>query len=347
MLEAQDLLTIHDRFRDALSQADDLAQLDQVRRDYLGKNSELKQALKDLRSVPEGQRAQLAKTLNDMKESIEAEIESWKLRLEERGRRAEIEREWVDLSLPGIAPRRGGRHPITEVEFRCLDVLRQLGFRLEVGPEVESEFYNFDALNIPQHHPARDMQDTFFIEGDLLLRSHTTPVQARVLEQRQPLPIKIASAGRVYRNEAVDATHMPMFHQLEGFWVDAGLTFAHLKGILRFVVQSLYGGERPFRFKPKYYPYTEPSVGMDIACISCGGAGCSACHGAGWVTIIGAGMIHRNVLLTFGYDPDEVSGIAFGWGTTRMAAQWIGLGRIKSLYDQDLRLLRSIHGRGE
>jgi phenylalanyl-tRNA synthetase alpha chain len=344
VLQVEDIVQIQDRFRSELGQVTDLARLDQLRRDYLGKNSGLKAALKDLRSVPEESRAQLAKLLNDAKAEIEAELDALKLRLEEASRRAQIETEWVDLSLPGIAPRRGGRHPVTEVESLCLGVLRQLGFKLEVGPEAETEFYNFDALNIPAHHPARDMQDTFFLGGGLLLRSHTTTVQARTLERRPPLPIKIASAGRVYRNEAVDATHMPMFHQLEGFWLDTDLTFAHLKGILRFVVQGLYGEERRFRFKPKYYPYTEPSIGMDIECITCHGAGCAACHGAGWVTIIGAGMIHRNVLQTFGYDPDEVSGIAFGWGTTRMASQWIGLGRIKSLYEQDLRLLRAIHG---
>ena len=270
-MQIEDIVQIQERFRSELGAVADLAQLDQVRRDYLGKNSGLKAALKDLRSVPEESRAQFAKLLNDTKASIEAELDAVKLRLDELSRRAQIEAEWVDLSMPGIAPRRGGRHPVTEVEYLCLGVLRQLGFKLEVGPEIESEFYNFDALNIPAHHPARDMQDTFFVDGGLLLRSHTTPVQARTLEQRPPLPIKIASAGRVYRNEAVDATHMPMFHQLEGFWLDTDLTFAHLKGILRFVVQGLYGEERRFRFKPKYYPYTEPSLGMDIECITCRG----------------------------------------------------------------------------
>ena len=171
-----------------------------------------------------------------------------------------------------------------------------------------------------------------FRSGGLLLRSHTTSVQARVLQQRRSPPIKVASAGRVYRNEATDATHLPMFHQLEGFWLEKGLSFAHLRGILDFVGHEIFGQEGVFRIKPKFYPYTEPSIGMDIRCASCKGEGCGACHGAGWITIIGAGMIHRNVLLQFGYDPDEVSGLAFGWGVTRMASQWTAIKKVKSLY---------------
>ena len=201
---AQIVPQTRERFREDLGRIADLAALDQVRREYLGKNSAIKQALKDLRSVPEERRAEVAKLLNDAKDAFEAELDALKLRLEEASHRAQIESEWVDLSMPGTASHRGGRHPITEVEYLCLGVLRQLGFHLEVGPEVESELYNFDALNIPPHHPARDMQDTFYVDGGLLLRSHTTPVQARVLERREPLPILVASAGRVYRNEAVD-----------------------------------------------------------------------------------------------------------------------------------------------
>jgi len=186
------------------------------------------------------------------------------------------------------------------------------------------------------------MQDTFWLPNRLLLRSHTTTVQARILQQRPPLPLRVASAGRVYRNEAVDATHLAMFHQFEGIWVDRGLTFAHLKGVLAFLAKALYG-DRRIRFKPKFYPYTEPSVGVDLSCGPCDGAGCEACHGAGWVTILGAGMIHPKVFREFGYDPDEVSGIAFGLGTTRMAAQGSGVSKVKSLYEQDLRVHETLH----
>jgi phenylalanyl-tRNA synthetase alpha chain len=231
------------------------------------------------------------------------------------------------------------------VERQCLEVLRQLGFSLRDGPEVENPYYNFDALNIPEHHPARDMQDTFWVDGRYVLRSHTTTIQARTLERSEPLPVKVAAAGRVYRNEAVDATHLAMFHQLEGFWVDRGINFAHLKGVLSYVARALYGKAAQFRFKPKFYPYTEPSIGLDIACTACGGRGCEACHSQGWVTIMGAGMIHPKILRQFGYARAGVRGIAFGWGTTRMTAQWLGLDRVKSLYEQDHRFFQRLNRR--
>ncbi len=226
-------------------------------------------------------------------------------------------------------------------------VMRQLGFERVDGPEVDHPYYNFDALNIPEHHPARDMQDTFWVDAGWLLRSHTTTVQARVLEQKPELPIRVCSSGRVYRNEAVDATHLAMFHQLEGIWLDRGLTFAHLKGTLAFIARSLYGDHR-IRFKPKFYPYTEPSIGVDMACAVCGGSGdhegrsCEACHGAGWVTILGAGMVHPKLLLEFGYDPEEITGIAFGLGTTRMASQKAGTKKLRLLYEQDQRVMRTL-----
>ena len=221
------------------------------------------------------------------------------------------------------------------------------GLTLVDGPEVEHPYYNFDALNIPKHHPARDMQDTFWVDGGWLLRSHTTTVQARVLEARPALPVRICSYGRVYRNEAVDATHSAMFHQFEAIWVDEGLTFAHLKGTLRFIAEALYGGQR-IRFKPKFYPYTEPSAGLDLACSVCDGTGihngrtCEACHGAGWLTILGSGMVHPKMLKEFGYDPERVTGIAFGLGTLRMAAQKSGASRVRSLYEQDQRVMQTL-----
>ena len=336
---AQDVLN---EFRRELASVRDAAQLGALRRAYLGKEGRLRLLSQSLRELPPDRRKPAAAAFNETKSAVERELDDAEALLEARLAREKLEREWMDPTMPGVAPARGARHVVTLVERRCLAVLRQLGFQLIRGPEVESPFYNFDALNIPDTHPARDMQDTFWVEGGLVLRSHTTPIQARTLEARPPLPIKVASAGRVYRNEAVDATHLAMFHQLEGFWVDRGITFAHLKGVIEFVARALYGADRPFRLKPKYYPYTEPSVGMDIQCAGCAGSGCDACHGAGWITIIGAGMIHRNVFSRFEYDPNEVSGMAFGWGVTRMAAQWIGLPRVKSLYEQDLRLMTSI-----
>ncbi|MBN2800525.1 MAG: phenylalanine--tRNA ligase subunit alpha [Deltaproteobacteria bacterium] len=337
-----DVDAILEAFQAELSSADSPAALEELARKHTGKKSPLKLALKGLKDVPADERPLVAQAVHAAQERIEVALDQTRRRVEQAALTAALDAEWADLSMPGVAPRRGARHPLTVVENQCLDVLRRLGFELVDGPEVEEPYYNFDALNIPEHHPARDMQDTFWVNGGRLLRSHTTTVQARVLSGHPKLPIRIASAGRVYRNEAVDATHLAMFHQLEGLWIDEGITFAHLKGILAFIVRSLYGADRKIRFKPKFYPYTEPSVGVDLSCAVCGGAGCSACHGAGWVTILGAGMIHPKVFMEFGYDPNKVSGIAFGLGTTRMAAQWAGVHRVKSLYEQDLRVMHTL-----
>lgn len=328
-------------FAKALAAATTSQEIFVLQKTYTGKKSPIKKALGNLRSVPEEDRKTVAAQLNTLKNELEAELNQAAATMAAQELNAQLESEWMDLTMPGVFPERGARHPLTEVERRCMEVLRQLGFEWVDGPEVEDAFHNFDALNIPEHHPARDMQDTFWVTGGQLLRSHTTTVQARVLGQQSELPIRVASMGRVYRNEAVDATHLAMFHQLEGIWIDEGLTFADLKGILAFIAQALYG-EHPIRFKPKFYPYTEPSVGVDMQCASCAGEGCSACHGAGWVTILGAGMVHSKVFETFGFDPNVVSGIAFGLGTTRMAAQRVNAPALKPLYDQDVPLLTAM-----
>ena len=342
MVVVMNVQALIERFRTDLAKASTPAEFDELRRAHSGKKSSIKAAFKDLRHVEKEQRPAVAAALNQAQTQIEAELDAAQSVIAERALAAQLDGEWMDLSMPGLAQARGARHPLTKVENQCMGVLRRLGFSLVEGPEIEHAYYNFDALNIPEHHPARDMQDTFWVTGGLLLRSHTTTVQARMLEQKPPLPIRIASAGRVYRNEAVDATHLAMFHQFEGLWVDEGLTFAHLKGLLAFIVRELYGEGR-LRFKPKFYPYTEPSVGVDLACALCDGAGCEACHGAGWVTILGAGMVHPKVFHEFGYDPNKVSGIAFGLGTTRMAAQWASVSKVKALYDQDLHVLHDLH----
>jgi phenylalanyl-tRNA synthetase alpha chain len=330
-------------FRRDLAAASSPEAIDAIRREHTGKNSPLKALLRGLKDVPADERPAVAKAINDAAAQVDAELDAAAKAVEQRATDARLAAEWIDWTMPGTAPRRGARHPLTVIEDRSLAVLRQLGFELVDGPEVEDAYHNFDALNIPEHHPARDMQDTFWVTGGLLLRSHTTTVQARVLEKSPSLPFRVASMGRVYRNEAVDATHLAMFHQFEGMWVDRGLTFAHLKGVLAYVAKALFA-DRPIRFKPKFYPYTEPSIGVDLSCGRCGGsrvrdgAPCEACHGAGWVTILGAGMIHPKVFAGFGFDPNEVSGIAFGLGTTRMAGQSTGVSKIKSLYETDLRV---------
>jgi phenylalanyl-tRNA synthetase alpha chain len=321
-----------------LRRASTTESLHRLRAQYLGKKSALAAALSGLGRLPADRRPAVARRLQEAKATIEQRLAD---AMEAREQEAVAERlagEWLDLTLPGIAHDTGAIHPLTDVIGKCSAVMRQLGFTRVEGPEVEEEFYNFDALNIGPHHPARDMQDTFWLTGGLLLRAHTTTVQVRVLEQKPELPVKVITAGRTYRNEAVDPTHLAMFHQFEGIWVDLGLTFAHLKGVLLVIARAVYGDEQEFRFKPKYYPYTEPSLGMDIRCLGCDGAGCEACHDAGWITILGAGMIHPKVLQGFGYDPDSVGGIAFGLGISRIAAQAYGLPAMKPLYEQDLRV---------
>jgi phenylalanyl-tRNA synthetase alpha chain len=343
-----DLTTTLTQFRAELAEATTPEALSELKTKYLGKKSYVKTALKSLGSMSAEERPRFAKDVNDAAQTIERELDEATARVAEAAVAKQIESEWQDLTLPGIAQQRGAVHPLTEVHKTCMDVMRRLGFALVEGPDIETPYYNFDALNIPENHPARDMQDTFWLPNNMLLRSHTTTVQARSLEKKPPLPIKVVAAGRVYRNEAVDATHLAMFHQFEGIWVEEGLTFGDLKGTLLEIAKSVYGAEHKFRFKPKYYPYTEPSVGMDIQCAVCFGRTdqCVACRGAGWITILGSGMIHPRVFIEFGYDHTKVAGIAFGLGTTRIAAQAAGISGLKPLYEQDLRVHRTIHRGG-
>lgn len=338
--EIQNLLARFDR---SLAAANTLAEIEAVRVEFVGRKSLLRHSLRDIgRYDPEIRRVRAAE-LNAAVAQVEAQLDEKLTSVRARELDASLAREWADPTLPGIGAAHASIHPVTVIERRSIEVFRQLGFVVADGPEVESAYFNFDALNMPEHHPARDVQDTFWLEGGLLLRSHTTTIQARTLAEKTPLPIKVVAAGRVYRNEAVDATHLAMFHQLEGFWVEEGITFPHLKGVLAFVARALYGPHRRLRFKPKFYPYTEPSIGLDIACATCDGAGCGACHGAGWVTLMGAGMIHPNVLRQFGYLAPGIRGLAFGWGTARMTAQWLGLDAIRTVYSTDYRLLRQLH----
>ncbi len=348
-MNSTEIHSILQDFRDLVAAAATTAELEEVRRRHLSKKSPVRQAMAGLRDVPADLRPQVAAQLNDAVAVMEAELAAAQAALGRRELDARLAAEWQDLTLPARTIPRGARHPVSRIERQLMAVMRTLGFEAVEGPEVEHPYYNFDALNIPEHHPARDMQDTFWVTGGYLLRSHTTTVQARVLETQKALPIRIASFGRTYRNEAVDATHVAMFHQFEGLWIDRHLTVPHLKALLSYLARALYG-DRPIRFKPKFYPYTEPSFGVDLQCGTCQGAGavdgesCHACHAAGWVTILGAGMVHPAVFREFGFDPDEVSGIAFGLGTTRMASQLTGV-LPRSLYEQDLRVFANLQVR--
>ena len=331
-----------DLFTKDMEEAKTLRELKDLQVKYTGKKGLIKQEMKKLAKLPVEEKKNFALQINTVRKQIEHLLYEAIQKAEQKQIEEKLQSEWQDLSLDGIGIQRGSRHPLTKIERKCMAVLRQLGFELVDGPEVDNAFHNFDALNIPEHHPARDMQDTFWVTGGLLLRSHTTTVQARVLSTKPELPIRVASMGRVYRNEAVDATHLAMFHQFEGIWIDRGLTFSHLKGVLEFLARSLYGTQ-PIRFKPKFYPYTEPSVGVDLQCAICDSGGCSACHGSGWVTILGAGMVHPKVFETFGFDSTEVSGIAFGLGTTRMMSQSVNAPALRPLYNQEMHILQDLN----
>lgn len=323
------------------------ADVDLLERDWLSKSGVLKTLFRQLKEVPDVERPAFAQRLNILREKLEGFI-STKREAFAKGQLSEsLKNEYQDLSLPSMFPGSGSVHPVTKVERRIASILKPFGFKCVVGPEIEKDYYCFDALNIPPHHPARDMQDTFYTDTDCVLRTHTTSVQARILEKCSKeegggLPIKIASFGKAYRNETEDASHQAMFHQFELVWLDEGLTLSHLMALMQHILKEIYGRRRKVKFMPKFYPYTEPSLGPQIDCAICKGAGCSSCGGSGWVTVGGSGMIHRKVLQEFNYDPNKVSGFAFGLGTSRLASQMFNIPKLKMMYDNDLRLLKGI-----
>jgi len=317
------------------------ADLELMRRDWLGKEGTFKRLLREVGALPSEERPQIASRLNALKSKLEEFLRAKTDELGASEITARLEGEYLDLSLPGKFPGRGVLHPITRIERKVTRALKPFGLRVVHGPEIETDYFCFDSLNIPKHHPARDMQDTFYTNTGHLLRTHTTSVQARTLKQGG-LPVKVLSPGKAYRNETIDASHSAMFHQYELIWIDKGLTLANLMAMLALVAKEVYGKRVKIRFKPKYYPYTEPSIGLDVACSLCKGEGCSFCGGAGWATVVGSGMVHKNVLVEFGYNPAEVSGMAFGFGTSRLASQEFSLPRLKMIYGNDLRVFKSL-----
>jgi phenylalanyl-tRNA synthetase alpha chain len=346
-LSQASLKELSGRFDQQLAVAQTSADLELLKRDWLSKDGTIKELFKGLRDVPADQKPAVASLLNELKTKVEADIEQRESALREGALKKQLENEYVDFSLPVSSAGLGAVHPLAVVEERITEILRPFGFQSVMGPEIEEEYYCFDSLNIPKHHPARDMQDTFYTDTGHVLRTHTTSVQARLLQQRalfegKKLPIKVASFGKTYRNEKEDASHQAMFHQYELVWVEKGLTLAHLQGLITHILKELFGKRRKVQFTPRFYPYTEPSIGPRIDCAICRGSGCPTCGNAGWVTVAGAGMIHRNVLQEFGYNPDEVSGFAFGLGTSRLAAQFFNLPHLRAVYENDLRVLKEI-----
>jgi phenylalanyl-tRNA synthetase alpha chain len=326
---------IRRQFDEDLAGAGDPDAVEGVRVRYLGRRAgELTALLKDLRDLPPAERAAAGKAVNDLKRHVEAALD------EAAGRSGGAARSPgpdLDPSLPGRAQRPGYPHPITQVRRLIEEIFLEMGYALESGPEVETDYYNFEALNIPPHHPARDMQDTFYVEGGLLLRTHTSPVQIRTLEKQRP-PVKMVALGKAFRRDS-DITHSPVFHQVEGLVVDEGITFAHLKGTLEHFCRRVFGQDLRIRLRPSYFPFVEPGAEYDISCIFCGGAGCRPCKGSGYIEMGGAGMVHPAVLEKVKYDPERYTGFAFGLGIERIAMLRHGIDDIRLFYENDLRFL--------
>jgi len=321
-----------------LEELDSLQKLKDFQVRYLGRKGELKALLRGMGKLPPEERPLMGQLANRIKDLMEKAITDREevLRAEEERRRLESER--IDVTLPGRGPEFGGVHPLTRVLREIEEVFISMGFQVAQGPEIEMDYYNFEALNIPPHHPARDMQDTFYIEGGLLLRTHTSPVQIRVMERFRP-PIRIIAPGKVYRRDA-DVSHTPMFHQVEGLLVDEVTTFADLKGVLEEFALCLFGPQTKVRFRPSYFPFTEPSAEMDIGCVMCGGEGCRVCKGSGWLEILGCGMVDPAVYSFVDYDPQVYRGFAFGLGVERIAMLKYRIDDIRLFFENDLRFLR-------
>jgi phenylalanyl-tRNA synthetase alpha chain len=313
-------------------------QVSEIRVRVLGKKGTLTQVLKRLGTLPESDRKEIGKKANQIKEDLEKRIEETLLQIQERERREGLEKERIDVTIPGRQIPLGKKHPITQTLEEIIDIFSHLGFEVIEGPEVELDYYNFEALNIPKGHPAREMQATFFISEDMVLRTHTSPMQVRTMEKKRP-PVRMICPGAAYRVDS-DPTHSPMFHQVEGLLVDRGITFSDLKGVLTVFVQQMFGKERKLRFRPSFFPFTEPSAEVDIECFICEGKGCGVCSNTGWLEILGSGMVDPAVYKFVNYDPEEVTGFAFGMGIERIAMLKFGINDIRLFFTNDLRFLK-------
>ncbi|MBO7520451.1 MAG: phenylalanine--tRNA ligase subunit alpha [Clostridia bacterium] len=323
---------------EAVKSALDEKQIEEIRVKYLGKKGELTALLKLMGGLSPEERPKMGQLVNDAKNIVESAITERKGRLKEAAQELKLKAETIDITLPEKPVETGGLHPLSIVTNDLIDIFQSMGFDVLDGPEVETDHYNFECLNVPADHPARDMQDTFYLADKILLRTQTSAAQIRTMENRKP-PIRIICPGRVFRSDDVDATHSPVFHQLEGLVVDKGVTMCDLMGVLEQFAHEIYGEDVKVRFRPSFFPFTEPSVEVDISCTECGGKGCRVCKGEGWIEILGAGMVHPNVLRSCGIDPDVYSGFAFGLGIDRITTTRYKISDIRLLFENDKRFL--------
>ena len=333
------LSDIKRRVEEELQALDGSAALENLRVRVLGKKGELTALLKGMGQLAPEERPRVGAQINEVRQWLTERMDEAQARIRAAERTAALKSETIDVTEPRPLPKVGSEHPITLVMNELIECFTGMGFDVMEGPEVELDHYNFELMNLPKNHPARDAQDTFYMDENIVLRTHTSPMQARAMLTRKP-PIRIICPGRVYRSDAVDATHSPIFHQCEGLVVDKGVTFSDLKGTLELFIKKLYGEETRVRFRPHHFPYTEPSAEMDMSCFKCGGKGCSMCKGEGWIEILGCGMVHPQVLENCGIDPEVYSGFAFGVGLERIAMMRYGIDDMRLLYENDLRFLK-------
>ncbi|HIV02955.1 MAG TPA: phenylalanine--tRNA ligase subunit alpha [Candidatus Aphodoplasma excrementigallinarum] len=323
----------------ALESVSDLKLLDELRIKYLGKKGELTAVLRGMGALSPEERPKVGALANQVREQIEEKLQSKMDELSAKLQSEKMKAEEIDVTIPGRRRETGKLHPLSTVLNQVKDIFIGMGFSIAEGPDVELDYYNFEALNIPKNHPARDTQDTFYIDDNVLLRTQTSSVQVRVMEQTKP-PIRVIAPGRVYRSDEVDATHSPLFHQVEGLVVDKGITMGDLKGTLEVFAKALYGDGAKIRFRPHHFPFTEPSAEVDVSCFVCNGTGCNVCKGEGWIEILGAGMVHPKVLANCGIDPEVYSGFAFGMGLERIAMRRYDIDDLRLFFDNDLRFLK-------
>lgn len=322
-----------------IEESEALEKLNDIRVNYLGKKGELTAVLKSLKDVAPEERPKVGQWVNETREEIEKFLEDTKTKMERAVREAKMKAEVIDVTLPGKRSVRGHSHPNTIAQEEVERIFIGMGYEVVEGPEIEKDYYNFEALNIPDGHPAKDEQDTFYITGDILLRSQTSGTQVHEMEKGK-LPIRMIAPGRVFRSDEVDATHSPSFHQIEGLVVDENITFADLKGTLAEYARELFGENTKVKFRPHHFPFTEPSAEMDVTCFKCGGSGCRFCKGSGWIEILGCGMVHPKVLKMSGIDPDKYTGFAFGMGLERIALLKYEIDDMRLLYENDIRFLK-------
>lgn len=321
-----------------LKLATDSTVVEAIRVKYLGKKGELTAILRGMKDLTKEERPVVGKIANEVRENIENALEILGNEIKNKEKNERLNSEVIDISMPGRKNLIGKKHPLELTLDHMKEIFISMGFSVEEGPEVEKDYYNFEALNIPKNHPARSEQDTFYINDSLVLRTQTSPVQVRVMEKQEP-PIKMISPGKVFRSDAVDATHSPIFYQMEGLVVDKNITFADLKGTLELFAQKMFGDKVNTKFRPHHFPFTEPSAEMDATCFVCKGEGCKVCKGEGWIELLGCGMVHPDVLRNCGIDPEVYSGFAFGFGVDRMVMLKYGIDDIRLLYESDMRFL--------